>query len=146
MGVWEYHYGNRCTFKIRIRLSSFQPHGSKDNESHNRHYDKTRLLTYTYYNRQRKRFRLLTYTGRSRNIGHIFETCHNKTCTNYRGPRTGPRHNQEFFENGIRRIQETMAQIFNHCNPELQHDIPFQYWLRTKPSIPWPSPTQNFRS
>ena len=39
----------------------------------------------------------------------------------------GPRHNQNFFENGIRRIQETMAQIFTHCNPELQHDIPFQY-------------------
>ena len=39
--------------------------------------------------------------------------------TNYRGPRTGPFHNQDFFENGIRRTQETMAQIFTHCNPEL---------------------------
>ena len=28
---------------------------------------------------------------------------------------------------GIRRIQETMAQIFTQCSPELQHDIPFQY-------------------
>ena len=65
-----------------------------------------------------------------------------KTCTNYRGPRTGPRHNQDFLKNGIRWTQETMAQRFTHCNPELQHDMPFQYRLRTKPSIPWPSPTQ----
>ena len=28
--------------------------------------------------------------------------------------------------NGIRRIQETMTQIFTHGNPELQQDIPFQ--------------------
>ena len=28
-----------------------------------------------------------------------------------------------------------MAQVFTHCNPELQHDIPFQYRLRTEPSI-----------
>ena len=45
------------------------------------------------------------------------------------GARTGPRHNQDLFENGISRIQETMAQIFTHCNPELQYDIPFQYRL-----------------
>ena len=24
-------------------------------------------------------------------------------------------------------IQETIAQMFTHCNSELQHDIPFQY-------------------
>ena len=52
-----------------------------------------------------------------------------KHAQNHWGPRTGPRHNQDFFENCIRRIQETMAQIFTHCNPELQHDIPFQYRL-----------------
>ena len=48
-----------------------------------------------------------------------FKTCHSKTRTNYRGPRTGPCLNQDFFENDIRQIQETMAQIFTHCNPEL---------------------------
>ena len=53
----------------------------------------------------------------------------NKTRANHWGPRTSPRHNQDFFEHGIRRIQETMAQLFTHCNPELQHDIPFQYRL-----------------
>ena len=51
-----------------------------------------------------------------------------------RSPRTGPRDNQNFFENGIRRIQETMAQIFTHCIPELQHDIPFQYSIDCEPS------------
>ena len=49
-------------FEISICLPSFQPHGSKHSESHNRHLDKTRLLTYTHYNRQRKRFRLPNYT------------------------------------------------------------------------------------
>ena len=83
-----------------------------------------------------------SYTRGSRNIGHKFETCHNKTCTNHRGPRTGPRHNRDFFENGIRRIQETKAQIFTHCNPKLQHDIPLQYRLKTKPSIPRQISTQ----
>ena len=124
-GLWEYHYGNRCVFEICLCLSSFQTHGSKHSESHNRHYDKKRLLTHTHYNRQRKRFRLPSYTWSSRNTKHKFETCHKKTCTNHRGPRTGPRH-QDFSENGIRRTQETMAQIFTHCNPELQHDTPFQ--------------------
>ena len=133
--VWEYHYGNRCIFKIRNCLSSLQPHGSKHSKSYDRHYDKTRLLTYTHYNRQRKRFRL--QSRKIRNIGHKLETCHNETCTNHRGPRTGPRHNQDFSENGIRRIQETIAQIFTHCNPELQHDISFQYRLWAKPSVPW---------
>ena len=33
------------------------------------------------------------------------------------------------FENSIRRMQEIMAQILTHCNPELQHDIPFLYYL-----------------
>ena len=124
-GLQKYQYSNRCFFKIGICLSSLQPHGIKRSESHNRHYDKTRLLTHTQYNRQRKRFRLPSFTWSSRNTGHKFETCHNKTCTNYRGPRTSPRHNQDFLGNGIRGTQETMAQIFTHCNPELQHDIPF---------------------
>ena len=57
------------------------------------------------------------------NLKHA-TTKHAQT-TNYRSPRTGPCHNQNLFENGIRRIQEAMAQIFTHCNPELQHDIPF---------------------
>ena len=65
----------------------------------------------------------------SRNIGHQLKTCHYQTRTNYWGPRTGPCHNQDLFENGIRRIQKTMAQILTHCNPKLQHDIPFQYQL-----------------
>ena len=29
------------------------------------------------------------------------------------------------LKNGIRRIEETMAPIFTHCNPELQHNISF---------------------
>ena len=87
------------------------------------------LPTLIIYNRQRERFRLPSHTRGSRNIGHKFETCQNKTRTKYRGPRTGPRHNQDFFENGIGRIQEQLAQLFTHCNPELQHDIPFQYRL-----------------
>ena len=33
-----------------------------NSQSHHRHYDKTRLFTYTHYNRQRKRFRLPSYT------------------------------------------------------------------------------------
>ena len=124
-GLWKYPYGNRCIFKIRICLSSFQPHSSKYSESHHRHYDKTCLSTYPHYNRQRQRFRLASYTWGCWNIGHQPETSHNETCTNYRSPRTGPCHNQDFFKNGIRRKQETMAQIFTHCNPEVQHDIPF---------------------
>ena len=144
-GLWEYHYGNRCIFEIRIGLPSFQPHGSKHSESHNRHQDKTRLLPHTHYSRQRERFCLPSYKRGSRNIGHKFETCHNKTCKKHRGPRTGPRHNQDLFENSIRRIQETMAQIFTHWNPELQNDIPFQYRLWTKPSVPRQNSTQYSR-
>ena len=49
-------------FEICICLPSFQPHGSKHSKSHNRHHDKTRLLTYTHYKRQRKRFRLPSCT------------------------------------------------------------------------------------
>ena len=49
-----------------------------------------------------KRFCLPSHTRGSRKIGHKFETCHNKTRTHYRGPRTGPCHNQNLFENGIR--------------------------------------------
>ena len=126
-GLRKYHYSNRRLFKICICLPTLQPHGSRHCKSHNRHYDKTRQLTHTHYNRQRKRFRHPSYTRTGRNARHKIKTCHNKTCTNYWGTRTGPRHNQDFLENGIRRIQETMAQIFTHCNPELQHDIPFQY-------------------
>ena len=48
-------------------------------------------------------------------LGKKLKTCHKKTCVNHRGPGTGPHHNQDFFENGIRRIQETMAQM--SCNP-----------------------------
>ena len=39
-----------------------KPPSTKHSESHNRHYDKTRLFTYTHYNRQRKRFCLPSYT------------------------------------------------------------------------------------
>ena len=144
-GRWEDLYGNRCNFEIRICLPSFQPHGSKHSESHKRHHDKTRLLTHTHYNRQREHFCLPCYTWGNRNIGHKFETCHNKTCTNHPGPRTGPHHNQDLFKNGISRIQETMTQIFTHCSSELQHDIPFHYWLWTKPSFPRQSSTQYSR-
>ena len=35
-------------------------------------------------------------------------------------------HATGFFENGIRRLQETMAQIFTQCNPALQQHISFQ--------------------
>ena len=113
-GIREYHYSNTCIFEICIRLSSVQPHGSKHSESHNRHYDKTRLLTHAQYNRQRNHFCFPSYRRSGRYAWHKLKTCHNKTCTNHRGPRTGPRHNQDFFEKGIRRIQETMAQIFAH--------------------------------
>ena len=50
----------------------------------------------------KKRVRLPSFTRGSRNIGHKFKTRHNKTCINHWGPGTGPRHNQGFFENGIR--------------------------------------------
>ena len=58
---------------------------------------------------------------------HKFEACYHKTCTNHRVPGTGPRHNEDLFENGLERIQETTTRIFNHCNLETQHDVPFQY-------------------
>ena len=47
--------------------NGFQPHGSKQSESHYRHYDKKSLHTYTYHNRRKKRFCFPRYTGNSRN-------------------------------------------------------------------------------
>ena len=125
----EYQYRKSCFFEVCICVSSLQPHGNKHSKSLYRLYHKTNLLYYAHYNRQRKRFYLPSYTRISRNTRHKFETCHNRTCTNHRGPRTGSRHNQDFIENGFRRISETMAQVFTHCNPEIQHNIPLQYRL-----------------
>ena len=31
--------------------------------------------------------------------------------------------------------QKTMAQLFAYSNPNLQHNLPFQHWLLTKPSV-----------
>ena len=138
----EYRYSNWLLFEIRICWSSFQPHGNKHRKRQYRHHDKTRLFTYIHQNRQMKRFRLPSYTRSSGNTKHIFEASHNKTCRNNQDPRAGPCHNQNIFEKGIGRIQETMAPINTHCNPELQHHLAFQYFQYfqyTRHSISWPS-------
>ena len=142
----EYHYSNWCVFERCICWSSFQTHGSKYSESHYRHHDKTRLLTSTHYNRRRERFRLPSYNWSNWKTRPKLKTCHNKTCTNNRGPKTSRSINQDLFENGIGRVQETMAKVFTPCNPELQNDLPFQYRLWTMPSISWQSPTKQSRS
>ena len=90
---------------------------------------KTRhAFLHTLIKTEKAAFGLPSYTRSSGNTTHKFETNHNKTCTNNQGPRAGPCHNQNSFENGIGRIQETMAPIYTQCNPELQHDLPFQYF------------------
>ena len=139
----ECHHSNWSIFEIRV--SSFQPHGSEHSKTHFTYHDKARLSTYTHYNRRKKSFRFSNYTWSSRNTRHILETNHNKTCTNNRGPRAGPCYNQDFFENGIGWIQETMAQVFTYCNPELQHHIAFQDWRWTEPNISWQIPAQHPR-
>ena len=90
----------------------------------------------------KKRFRLPSYTRSSGITKHKFETSHNKTCANNQDPRAGPCHNQNIFEKAIGRIQETIAPIYTHCNLELQHHVPFQYFQYfqyTKHSISWQS-------
>ena len=128
-------------FEIGICSSNFQPHGTKHSERHYRHHENTRLLTDTQYNRQSKDCHLPSYIRGSQNTRPNFKTFHTKTCTNRGGPRTVPRHNQDLCENGIGRLHEIMAQLFAHCNLEFQHDLPFRYWLWTKPSISWESST-----
>ena len=120
----DYYHRNWRILLLRICLSSCQPHGIKHSKSDHRYHDKTRFFTYILSNRKRKRFRQPSLTWCSRNTGLKFEASHNATCKNKSGPRAGPFHNQDLFENGIGRKQETMAQIFTLL------------WFSTRPIIP----------
>ena len=123
----EDNYSKWYVFEICLCLSDFQTHSSKHSESHYRYHDKTLLPTCTHFNRQRKRFRIPSLIRISPNTKHNIKTCHNKTFTNHWDPWAGPLHNQDLFETGIGRVQETKPQVFTHCISELQHNLPFQY-------------------
>ena len=127
-GLRNYHCSDSCIFKICICLHSLQPHGSKHSKSKIEHFDKRRLLNHSHYNRQWSVF----VSEIIHEEAEILSIKLKHAATNMHKPSlswNGPTPQSSLLENGIWRIQETMAQIFTNCNPELQHDIPFQHRL-----------------
>ena len=125
--LWKYIHSKWHPFEVHICSPSFQTQGAKHRKSDHRYHDTTRMFVYAQYNRQRKRFSLPGFTWRK--LGINLKHATTKHAQTFGVPGRANATIRFFFENVFRRIEETMDRRFTHCDPYIQHDLSFHFWL-----------------